>query len=241
MLGVVMSVPAQSAGAARSLTVDEAVRLALDNNLSLKRNGLDLGKQKRAANRSWNSLIPAVSAAGLVSHPTSLTGTIPDVQDVWTPGVQVSASLNLSAAIVGNIKAATAGYAAGRLNYAQAEQELEVQVRKLFYQIILLDDAQSLAARSLESARARHQQSAALARTGQASHLDELSARVDMENQKPSLRNAEMAFGSPYPLVPKVRPDAKTVRYGRGQRSAGAVPAYSQGCGQPDSGHHPTE
>ena len=196
MLGVVMYVPAQSAEAARSLTVDEAVRLALDNNLSLKRNGLELGKKKRAANRSWNSLIPAVSAAGLVSHPTSLTGTIPDVQDVWTPGVQVSASLTLSAAIVGNIKAATAGYAAGRLNYAQAEQELEVQVRKLFYQIILLDDAQSLAARSLESARARHQQSAALARTGQSSHLDELSARVDMENQKPSLRNAEMAFAN---------------------------------------------
>ncbi|MDR2489798.1 MAG: TolC family protein [Spirochaetaceae bacterium] len=195
--------PAQNAGVAQrpaaavqSLTVEQAVRLALEGNLSLRRNGLEAGKKKRSYYRSWNGLIPAVSASGLVSRPTSLTDTIPAAQDTWTPGVQVSASLQLSTALVGTIKAAKADYEAGRLNYEQAAQELEVQVRKLFYQIILLDDAQRLAARSLESARARHEQSAALVRTGQAAHLDELSARVDMENQKPALRNAEMAYAN---------------------------------------------
>ena len=193
-LGVMVYVPAQSASTAGSLTVDDAVRIALDNNLSIRRNALELDKQARASSRSWNGLIPSLNVTGLLSHPTSLTDPVPAAMDVWTPGVQLSASLSLSAAIIENIKAARAGYEAGRLSYEQARLELETQVRKLFYQIILLDASKDLAARSLESAQARHQQSAALARAGQAAHLDELSARVDMENQKPALRNAEMTY-----------------------------------------------
>jgi outer membrane protein TolC len=195
-LGLTAYLPAQGAEAARSLGIDEAVRIALDNNLSLRRSALELDKKERASSRAWNSLIPSVSAAGLVSHPVSLTDTIPEERNLWTPGLQLSASLTLQAATVENIRAAKAAYEAGRLSYEQAERELEAQVRKLFYQIILLDAARDLAAQNLESARARYQQSAALARTGQAAHLDELSARVDMENQKPALRNAETAYSN---------------------------------------------
>jgi outer membrane protein TolC len=67
-------------------------------------------------------------------------------------------------------------------------------VRKLFYHILLLDANRELEAQSFESAQARHEQSAALAAAGQASRLDEFSARVDMENQRPALRNAEMLY-----------------------------------------------
>jgi outer membrane protein TolC len=178
----------------QSLDVNEAVRIALDNNLSLQRNALDLSGKQRAAARSWNVLIPSLSASALVNHPTSLTGAIPAAQDVWTPGFQASASLTLSAAAIENIKNARAGYEAGTLTFEQARQELELQVRKLFYQLLLLDANRALAVKSLESAQVRYEQSAALARAGQASHLDELSARVDWENQKPNLRNAETAY-----------------------------------------------
>ncbi|MDR1302893.1 MAG: TolC family protein [Treponema sp.] len=192
MLGVLVQVSAQDSSVEQSLDVDEAVRIALDNNLSLQRSALDLSGKQRTADRSWNTLIPSLSASAQVSHPTSITGAIP--ADVWTPGFQVSASLTLSAATIEQIKKARADYEAGTLTFEQARQELELQVRKLFYQLILLDANRALAARSLESAQARYEQSAALARAGQASHLDELSARVDRENQKPTLRNAETVY-----------------------------------------------
>jgi outer membrane protein TolC len=64
----------------------------------------------------------------------------------------------------------------------------------LFYQILLLDANRELEAQSFESAQARYEQSAALAAAGQASRLDEFSARVDMENQRPLQRNADMLY-----------------------------------------------
>ena len=179
---------------AQTLTVDEAVRIALENNLILQRNAIDLSGKKRTADRSWNSLIPSVTAGAGVSHPTSVTGAIPAAQDAWTPGLSVSASLSLSVSTIDTIKKARADYEAGLLTYEQARRELELQARKLFYQILLLESNRELAARSLESAQARYEQSAAFARRGQASRLEEMSARVDMENQRPNVRNAETLY-----------------------------------------------
>jgi outer membrane protein TolC len=194
LLDVLVRAGAQDSAAGQLLDVDEAVRVALAQNLGLQRNALDLSGKQRAAGRSWNVLIPSVGVSAQASHPSSITGAIPAAQDVWTSGVQMSASLTLSASVFENIKKARADYEAGSVTFEQALQELELQVRKLFYQLILLDANRALAEKSLESAQARYEQSAALARSGQASRLDELSARVDWENQKPTLRNAETAY-----------------------------------------------
>ena len=192
LLTVLTGISAQTG--IQTLTVDEAVRIALEKNLSLRRNAITLNGQKRTADRSWNSLIPGLSAGAALSHPESVAGDIPAAQDVWTPGLSVSASLSLSAATIDTIKQARAGYDAGLLTYEQARVELELQVRKLFYQILLLESNRELAAQSLESAQARYEQSAAFARTGQASRLEEMSARVDMENQRPNVRKAETLY-----------------------------------------------
>jgi outer membrane protein TolC len=178
----------------RSLTVDEAVSIALDNNLSLRRNAITLDGTRRTADRSWNSLIPNVSAGAALSHPSSLTGDIPAAQNVWTPGLSVSASLSLSLSTIDTIKKARSDYEAGLLSYEEARRELELQVRKLFYQIILLESNKELEAQSLVSAQARYEQTAAFAGSGQVSRLEEMSAKVDLENQRPNLRNAETVY-----------------------------------------------
>jgi outer membrane protein TolC len=179
----------------QSLTVDEAVRIALENNLSLQREAVDLNGKKRAADRSWNGLIPSVTAGAALSHPSSVTGTIPATRDnAWEPGLSVAASLSLSVSTIDTIKQARVDYEAGLLTYEQARRELELQARKLFYQILLLESNRELAAQSLSSAQARYEQSATFARTGQASRLEEMSARVDMENQRPNVRNAETLY-----------------------------------------------
>ena len=187
------------------LTVDEAVRIALNNNLSLQRSALNLNTTKRLADRSWNSLLPTVTASALVNHPTSITGEIiprqtmspdgrPQDRDVWTPGFSISAGITLSTSVIENIKKAQADYEAGLLTYEAARQELELQVRKLFYQILLFDANRELAAQNSTSAQARYEQTTALVRTGQAPRLDELSARVDMENLRPTVRNTEILY-----------------------------------------------
>jgi outer membrane protein TolC len=180
----------------KTLAVDEAVAIALEENIGLERSALEIAGKKRTSGRSWNSLLPSVSASAGISHPSSVTGSVSPEQNIWTPGISVSASLSVSTAVIENIKKARADYEAGLLNYEMAKQELELQVRKLFYQILLLQANVELAAQSLKSARTRYEESSALAKVGQASRLDELSAQVDMENQRPKVRNAETLYAN---------------------------------------------
>jgi hypothetical protein len=74
------------------LTADDAVRVALDNNLSLNRSRLDVEGKRRNSAQSWNSLVPSLSAAAQVSHAVSLTDSLTPMQDVWVPAVSVSAA-----------------------------------------------------------------------------------------------------------------------------------------------------
>jgi len=50
------------------LSVDEAVNLALKNNLGLESSRTSLATKKRASNLSWNQFIPSVTIAGVLSR-----------------------------------------------------------------------------------------------------------------------------------------------------------------------------
>jgi outer membrane protein TolC len=180
-----------SLGAETILPVDEAAALALKQNLSLERTGIETAGKKREAGNAWNSLVPSLSAGISTSRGTSLTGHIAPAREGWTPEFTFSSALSISPAIVTEILRTRADYEAGLLSYEAAKQELELQVRKSFYHILLLEANAALAERNLVSAQARYEETAAKARVGQTSRLDERSALVDLENLKPARRNAE--------------------------------------------------
>jgi len=176
------------------ISIEKAVKLVLENNLSLKRGSIDLQSRQRSADRAWNSLLPSISADVRTSHATALVGDMRPEQDAWSSGLNFTTSATLSLSTFDNIKKATADYELGVLSYEAVKQELELQVRKLFYQILLLDANRQLAQVSFDSAESRYQQSADLVRFGQAPMLDELSARVDMENLRPTLKSSEVLY-----------------------------------------------
>jgi outer membrane protein TolC len=178
------------------LDIDSAVTRALENNLSLQRSDMDTLSAKRKYDRSWNSLIPSLSAGAMVAHPTSITDPIPEAADIWTPGFSLSASLSLSPAIFANINQTKQEYEAGRINYAAARQELEFQVRRLYYQLLLLKANAELADLNIESAQSRYEQTVSLQRAGRASNLDELSARLDVQTQQANAQNAWAAYNN---------------------------------------------
>jgi outer membrane protein TolC len=66
----------------------------------------------------------------------------------------------------------------------------------MFYQMLLLKETVLLTEQSLATDQSRHERTVVLARLGQASNLDELSARVDLENYRPNLRNAEIQYAN---------------------------------------------
>jgi outer membrane protein TolC len=93
-----------------------------------------------------------------------------------------------------NIRQAKENYETGLLDYAAARQELEFQVRRLYYRILLLRANTELMEQNAASAQSRHEQIRALQRTGQASNLDELSARLDVQTRQTNVRNAVTTY-----------------------------------------------
>jgi outer membrane protein TolC len=177
-----------------ALTIDEAVALSLEHNLSLTRSKIEVEGKKRSSDRSWNSLIPQINATANVNRGTSLTGDISGSREEWSPGISLSASIALSPAIISTIGQTKVDYEGGLLSYADAKQSLELEVRKYFYQILLLRSNVELAEQNIRSAEERYKETASLARVGQVSRLEDLQAQVDRENLRPVLRSAQTQY-----------------------------------------------
>ncbi|MDR3122626.1 MAG: TolC family protein, partial [Treponema sp.] len=138
VIGAVLCVSLHGLGADTILTADDAAALALRHNLGLERTRLETQGKKREAGNAWNSLVPSLNAGASYGRGLSLTGDLAPGREVWTPGISLSASMSLSPSIVSDIRAATHNYEAGLLSYEAAKQELELQARKAFYRILLL-------------------------------------------------------------------------------------------------------
>jgi outer membrane protein TolC len=196
MVFCVCVLAAHSIRAETTLDIDTAVSMALNNNLAIERARIETAGAKRKSERSWNSLIPSLGANAFINRPTPLINSGDAAENKWTPGFSFSASMLLSPAIFVDIRQAKEEYELGVINYQTARQELEFQVRRLYYQLLLLKENVSLTHQNAASAQSRHEQTLALRRTGQASNLDELSARLDLQTQKTNAQNAETLYAN---------------------------------------------
>lgn len=170
-----------------SLTAEQAVEYAVKNNLSLQRTQLSAAAKKRASDLSWNALIPTVSASSAVSKANA------DGSD-WIPSETLGASLTLSPATVSAMKSARIDYEAGLLDYQTARRNLGLSTRKAFSQLLLFKAQIEVYRRKIETAKSQYDQTAAMARVGQASQLDLLSAQVNWETLKPALEDALVSY-----------------------------------------------
>jgi outer membrane protein TolC len=179
-----------------TLDIDTAVSLALNNNLAVERAKIETAGAKRRAKRSWNSIIPSLGAAAFIGRPASIISSENSAENKWTPGLSLSAGMLLSPAIFMDIRQAKEEYELGLISYETARQELEFQVRRLYYQLLLLKENAGLTHQNVSSAQGRYEQTLALRRTGQASNLDELSARLDLQTQKTNAQNAGTLYAN---------------------------------------------
>ncbi|MDR1106574.1 MAG: TolC family protein [Treponema sp.] len=193
-LGVLIVLRANHVFAETALDIEAAVGIALEKNLSLERSRMESASAKRRYGRSWNSLIPSLEAGVLAARPTSITGPVPPESNTWMPGFSLSAGLQLSPSLVTDIKRTKEDYEAGLLNYAAARQDLEFQVRRLYYQLLVLRANTELMEQNAAGAQGRYEQIRARQRAGQASNLEELSARLDVQTRRTDAQSAAAAY-----------------------------------------------
>ena len=178
----------------RKITVDDAVILAADNNISLKRKKINLDTLERRNNTAWNVAIPSASVSGSVTKPLEGIATEMKPQLEYTYNIGASASLRLTPALYSSIRDAMLKYESGKTSYEQAVRELELNVRKLFYNLLYTRESINLQKRNMETARIRYENNRDKYNRGQLSELDLLQSQYNYESQRPSIESAEIAY-----------------------------------------------
>jgi outer membrane protein TolC len=200
----------------RRITVDEAVDMAIRNNLSLEAQRLNTETARRASSLRWNTFLPSVDlGAGLVrpNVGTTVTGLAGapgsevatalgpgyewvapyslTVSPSWHLALSLQVSLSLNAAMFEQMRQTRLTYEAGLITYARARAELERDVRKSYYEMLLLKERIALLRDSYETARRREAMAQANYRNGLIPEVSYLQAQVAVENMKPSMDQAE--------------------------------------------------
>ncbi|MDR0909663.1 MAG: TolC family protein [Spirochaetaceae bacterium] len=115
--------------------------------------------------------------------------------DQWTmvaPGV--SASWAFAPAMLIAIQAAHADYETGLITWQQTQAQVELNVRKLFYGILMMQQNLEIQEESLASAEERVKQAEASFRNGRQPELQYLQAQVAYENSKPTVLQARQTI-----------------------------------------------
>jgi outer membrane protein TolC len=186
----------------RKLSPDEAVELAIANNLGLESARIGVGTKKRAADLRWNSLVPAVEVGGTLGRlneaPQGMSipalGVTIGGGPQWRLSGSVSATLNLNIATFENMKKTRLDYEAGLISLEKSRLQLERDVRKAYFNILFIKEQIDLLNDSLANAQRRVTMAQANYQAGLIPEVSLLQARVALENLRPSINEAENGY-----------------------------------------------
>ena len=171
------------------LSLEDAVKSALENNVSIKQSEISLDAKKRESDYSWNSISPSIS--GTERYSKNIPGTSDDKASL-SAGISLSATLSPS--VYTSAKNAGLSYSQQQLSYQNDLRSVELNVRKNYYSLLYKIEEISLKEKSLETSKNQYESNLAKYKRGTLSRLDVLSAQVSYQNDQLELKslNAEM-------------------------------------------------
>ena len=105
----------------------------------------------------------------------------------WAAVGNVSAQLNFNLAMIQSMSASKANYEAGLISWEQTCKDTEMNIRKMFYGLLLMEENLKIQNELMDSAKARWQQSEINYKNGLVPQLSALNAQVAYENKKPAI------------------------------------------------------
>ena len=156
------------------LTADSAAKMALEGNRSLKQQEITYKDKERSARNRWNVFLPDITASAGISRGNEILPHSPDA--TWGGRVSGAVSLTLGTDIPQKMNRIKEEYAAGNIDFANAQRNLEVTVRQAFYELLIYQKDMELVQSNLETNKKRYDQAEARYKGGLVPELDVLNA-----------------------------------------------------------------
>ncbi len=186
-----------------SLSIDEAVEYALKNSRTLKSSDIDLEIKKRASDVSWNVFLPTVSMNGTMMRTNEISPSYahtdyPDEESHWDVIGGASVSWNFTPAYIAQIQIAKANYESGKITWEQSQNETLLNIKKVYYALLLQQESLKIQQQTLENARQRMIQAEENFKNGLVPEISLLQTQVNYENTKPDVDSAVQSLNQQF-------------------------------------------
>ena len=179
----------------KSITLDEAIKLALENNFSIKREEISLETEKRASSHVWNELLPSLSISlneEILPPYYAAANNASGIQHNFS--FQGNIALSISSDFFASIKKAKLDYEAKKISCEEAVLDVIAQIKESYFSLILAKQNLDFLKENLENAKSQAAQNEERYRRGTLSELEYLSSKVSYEKLKPEFKAFQLAF-----------------------------------------------
>jgi outer membrane protein TolC len=200
--------PAPAVPASDTLTLERAIRVAVDRNREIRSASLAVDEARGIAAEAWSGVLPALNLnasytrnisppvsflPGEIFDPDSPPGTLIPVRfgadNLWNSTVSIEQPLFKAQAFLG-VGAARRYLALQNEVLRGAVQSVVTRVRVAYYGVLLASEQARLLESSVARVRSAFEETQAMYRGGLASEYDVLRLEVELANLEPNLRRA---------------------------------------------------
>ena len=203
LAAVLAVVPAagQESGQVLKLTLDEAIRIAVSENPTIKVAEQQIEVKKISKDEAWQSLLPTADFSGTIQY--TVLAAVMKLNDMeFKMGKDNTSTWNGQFQISLPIFAPTV-YATMNLTKSDLENAIEQsrssrldlvnQVTKAYYQVILAQDSYDVLCKSYEQAQKNFDLVNSMYKLGGTSEYDKISAEVQLRSMNPTVIQARNA------------------------------------------------
>jgi outer membrane protein TolC len=194
-LAIQFDISAQT-GVEKELDLSQTVSLALENNLNLKKNDIDLAASGYSEKNIWAEVFPSITAnlrTGFSSPLFSGDGfALEDNNLRNSAGIGINLGLNAGLPyLMNNIRLAHQG---NLLKYEDARRQLSIQITKRFYSLITEKNNLLLLEEVLNLAQRQFERNEVSFRNGLVRELAVIQSRLAVENARYNLNAASITY-----------------------------------------------
>jgi len=174
-----------------NLKINEAVDLALENNISIKQSKLSLKLLEKQDKYSWNSVSPSLSVG------SSFSDSLPTGEgssNSMSYSVSGSASLRFTPSLFTTIRAAQLAYENGEKSLEDTKRSVELSVRQTFYSLLNMEETINSTQKSLDAAKRTYDSNLIKYNRGQMDQLSLLTSQYNYESKIPSMESAKNSY-----------------------------------------------
>lgn len=174
--------------------IEKALILAKENNITLKREIIALENRKISLDTAYNVFYPSVSGMATLAE----SNTEPEYEGVSPTNLllEYSASFNFTPALFDAVTLLKRDYELGEITYEEVEKQIELNIKKIFYSIIFLEEQINVLEESLATVKARYDLTKLNYDAGLVSELELLQVEVSYKNFLPELHNLKNIYNN---------------------------------------------